>query len=688
MTSAVSTQNPTLHQPRSRPCVARVLLALLMVAVAAMGCGESEEAVVEPTKPVEAPPPVKVDPIPGVVDTFARSVHGQVMAELVEEMALKELRKTVKETKAERYDPFAYRSVLRRFYLEEGSRLRFFRGAQLSEVGLGTLENLRDARHHGLNVKNYHLRRIDKALGRLMALTMEAELDGDRIELSDADRKRAEALLRAGVVSPDDPDVTTRLLDALLTDERASRTLVEARNSARKRLSKQAALVSDIEADLADAFVHYAWDMHFRNPIWFELPGFDDKLADEQEDILLDNMRDKLAERIDEVDIPSYMRTLIPKNEQYWRLLPVLARYNEIVANGGWERLKKVELKPGRRHRAARALKKRLAVEGYYPPHGKPMPDEITDLVDDDLSAAIREYQRTHLLEETGETNRWFWHEIRRSAEEVRDLVEVTVDRWRETRIGHDPHYIWINVPDYHVEVWKDGERQLRFKVVVGNTDMGCDLNRKRWVRINATPLQSGEIDQIVVNPWWSIPDRIRREEILPEVRKNPDYFSDAGLQCLKYSGDECVKVRRAPGGKNPLGRVKFLFPNIHNTFLHDTPHEKFFTFPRRFFSHGCMRLEKPLTLAEYVLKADGQWDEDRFKRILERGHEYTYKLNKPFKLHVEYFSHRVDDDGTVFFLHDVYNHDRYRRRGKKFEPRRCTPDEVAAALRGDTGEP
>ncbi|MEL6180193.1 MAG: hypothetical protein AAFS10_14630 [Myxococcota bacterium] len=325
MRRVATPQQTQLSTQRHSTFCARLALVWLIVLAS---CGRSEEAIVEPTEPAAeaAPEPVKVDPIPGLVEDFAASVHPQITTAIVEELALKQLRATIKQTKAERYDPYHYRSVLRTFYLNgDKGKLFFFRGAQLSDVGMGTLKALKEAKHHGLDVKAYHLRRIDKVQGKLMALVLEQELDGDRITLTKGDRKRAEALLRAGVVDPSDPDIMERLLKALLQSKRSSRALVEARNKARKRLQKQARYVAEIEADLADAFVRYAWDMHFRNPVWFDLPDFEGKLEDEQHAMLLDNMRKVLSKTIHDVDIPSHMRELIPKNAAYWRLLPVLA---------------------------------------------------------------------------------------------------------------------------------------------------------------------------------------------------------------------------------------------------------------------------------------------------------------------------------------------------------------------------
>jgi murein L,D-transpeptidase YcbB/YkuD len=277
-------------------------------------------------------------------------------------------------------------------------------------------------------------------------------------------------------------------------------------------------------------------------------------------------------------------------------------------------------------------------------------------------------------MDVTGESSRDFWSSLNIGADRRLQQIDLTLQRWRENRIGDDARYLWVNIPDMHAEAWREGQRDLRFRIVVGNTTRQCDPRTRQMAYVNATPVQSATMSYVVLNPTWSVPIRIAREELLPELLENPNYFEEQGFEhIINDNGTEII--RQSPGPNNPLGKVKFMFPNPHNTYMHDTSRPQYFRFPIRAFSHGCMRVSEPDALLEYVLQQDGQWDERQIERIYEGGEETTISLREHIPVHMEYYVVTVDDDGYANFLADIYRLDRDRLDPPSANDLACDPD-------------
>ena len=208
---------------------------------------------------------------------------------------------------------------------------------------------------------------------------------------------------------------------------------------------------------------------------------------------------------------------LRPMQPQYERLLKIYKEYREIDAAGGWEKVAKArKLGPGKKSETVSALKKRLQTEGYYPKDG------ATDQhYDKALEDAVRSYQETHQMEVTGKPHNMFWRSLNVPAERRLSQIELNVKRWRYSNIRHDEDeiYVFINVPDFTAEVWEEGERKMRFAVIVGNNDLVEQEEDEPKVRANRTPVPlTAFIDRAIYNPFWNVTPRVRKNEILPEV--------------------------------------------------------------------------------------------------------------------------------------------------------------------------
>jgi murein L,D-transpeptidase YcbB/YkuD len=219
---------------------------------------------------------------------------------------------------------------------------------------------------------------------------------------------------------------------------------------------------------------------------------------------------------------------------------------------------------------------------------------------------------------------------------------------------------VFVNIPDFHAEVYSKGVRDLRFRVVVGNTSKTCDPKTQKWVMPNATPIQMAQMDHLIINPFWSVPERIVEEEFNPKIKKDPDWLVKNNYEIVTVKGGN-TWIRQKPGDTNALGRVKFIFPNRHNTYMHDTPSKKYFDYPVRAFSHGCVRVQDPMNFAHYLLNKEGLATPAEVDELLETMTQRKFTIKAPLPVFFEYYVVRVNDAGHTEFLADIYKLDLLR---------------------------
>jgi murein L,D-transpeptidase YcbB/YkuD len=250
-----------------------------------------------------------------------------------------------------------------------------------------------------------------------------------------------------------------------------------------------------------------------------------------------------------------------------------------------------------------------------------------------------------------------------RTAGHVQDVerIEMNLERWRWVPQDLGPRHVLVNVPRYEMQVVEGEKPVLAMRVIVGAPD-------------TPTPLFSDRMTYVVFSPYWNIPESILREETLPRLAEDPDYLLRNNMEVVGTSGEvvdaasvdwsdeEAIKglrFRQAPGPENALGLVKFIFPNNFSVYLHDTPGDALFNKPQRTFSHGCIRVEKPVALAEYVLADRGGWTQPRITQAMHAQEEQTVKLKAPLPVHIGYWTAWVEQDGAVTFTDDPYGLDR-----------------------------
>jgi murein L,D-transpeptidase YcbB/YkuD len=240
------------------------------------------------------------------------------------------------------------------------------------------------------------------------------------------------------------------------------------------------------------------------------------------------------------------------------------------------------------------------------------------------------------------------------------DQLKMNLERWRWLPRDLGDNYILINVPAYQMQVMEGDKPVLAMRVIVGKPD-------------TPTPLFSDEMTYVIFSPYWNIPESILRAETLPRLARDPAYLQRNNLEVVGTSGDAVdaskvdwsdedavkhVRLRQAPGPENALGLVKFIFPNHFNVYLHDTPGDRLFFNDDRSLSHGCIRVEKPVALAEYVLREQPKWTNERIVTAMNAKKEETASLKRKLPVHIGYWTAWVEEDGSVSYTKDPYGID------------------------------
>ncbi|MFB9861934.1 L,D-transpeptidase family protein [Rufibacter immobilis] len=344
----------------------------------------------------------------------------------------------------------------------------------------------------------------------------------------------------------------------------------------------------------------------------------------------------------------------------YIRLREALKQYRLAKQQGGWPKIQLASkmIKPGDSAQAVLSLRHRIL--------GKPADNTPQNRIyDKPLADAVKNFQIRHGLKPDGVVGGETLKVMNIPVEERIDQIIINMERWRWVPKRFEDKYVLINIPEYMLHVYEKGKEMLNMKVVVGK-------------EMHATPVFSDKLEYIVFYPYWNITPQILEEEIAPAQARNPNYLASHDMELVKDIGNNQVevlspssvdwntvdrnfkmRVRQRPGKQNPLGFVKFIFPNEHNVYLHDTPSDHLFNQTERGFSHGCIRIEKPFEFAQYLLKDQKQWTPSAINAAMHGGAEKYVNLSAKVPVYIVYFTAWVDDNGAVHFRDDIYKHDR-----------------------------
>ncbi|GEB69716.1 hypothetical protein PC2016_0819 [Pseudoalteromonas carrageenovora] len=338
--------------------------------------------------------------------------------------------------------------------------------------------------------------------------------------------------------------------------------------------------------------------------------------------------------------------------------------YQEIVNNGGFTHLYSDELlELGSNSKEVSLLAQRLYQERDLKNNAC---DETICMFDKDIEQAVKQFQSRHGLKADGRVGKRTFASLNIPAKQKLDKLKLNFYRITNFAGASDEQYVYVNIPEYSLRFVKAGDVKLKNNVIVG---------KPSW----ETPAFSDEIEKFVVNPEWRIPTSIATKEIAPKVAEDPDYLVKNNIEIRKnsYLDSQTINpshidwdsikpyqfdhflVKRA-GEENPLGEVKYLFPNAEAIYVHDTPAKQRFSQSNRALSHGCIRIEQPFSLAREIIKHEGEAQTlNHIDSARTQNSTQTFHLDEPLPIHLVYWTAWVDENKLVNFRDDIYQRDK-----------------------------
>jgi murein L,D-transpeptidase YcbB/YkuD len=356
-----------------------------------------------------------------------------------------------------------------------------------------------------------------------------------------------------------------------------------------------------------------------------------------------DDVDSALARTFREGRLDRSMQRIRPQDPVYDSLRVELMRYRELAALGGWPTVPKgPALKPGQSDTRARltALAQRLRAEGYLPAestHTTQAPTRYSHL----LAGAVARFQARHDIGVDSMLGPETMDALDKPVSFRLGQIAANLERYRWLPRTLGDRYILVNVPAFELTAFDHGKPAMQMKVIVGQDYQG-----------KATPVFSDSMEFVVFRPYWIVPDSIAKKEIYPKAAADPSFMARNNFEIATI--DRRKRVRQKPGDKNSLGLAKFMFPNDFNIYLHDTPQGELFDKDVRAFSHGCIRLQHPDSLAQFVLG----WSVDRVHQQMHNGPDnHTVNLPKKIPVYIVYFTAYLKND-RLYFGNDLYDRD------------------------------
>jgi murein L,D-transpeptidase YcbB/YkuD len=357
------------------------------------------------------------------------------------------------------------------------------------------------------------------------------------------------------------------------------------------------------------------------------------------------------------------LQNLSPHHQEYLNLQSALKKYRKLSAKkeSFWMPVGEM-LRYGDSNELVRTLRNRL----IFLEDLKSTKTANPTFFDFDLIKAVKTFQFRHGLSVDGVVGDQTVAALNISVQTRLRQIELNMERWRWLPRDLGTQYILVNIANFKLSVVERGQPIIQMRVVVG----------KPYRR---TPVFSEKMKYIVINPFWNVPTKLAVEDLVPKVCSDPGYLAAKQIKVYKnwrYDSPEIdpalinwckltsesyfpYKLQQAAGPYNPLGKIKFIFPNKYAVYLHDTPDKSLFDRDLRDSSSGCIRVEKPYLLAEFLLKSDPRWTKEAFLDLFESSTHKNIFLNEQIPVHLVYITAWADNDGVVHFRNDVYEQDR-----------------------------
>lgn len=350
------------------------------------------------------------------------------------------------------------------------------------------------------------------------------------------------------------------------------------------------------------------------------------------------------------------LHSLTPKHSQYINLSKALHKYKSFQEAGGWESFNPTEnkLEQGMIHPDVAALRQRLSLS-----QGEIIADtDDPNLFDSSLHRQLVIFQKRNGLPFDGVLGQKTIEALNIPVEDRIASIEANLERWRWINDSLGKKYIIVNIADFKVQLIENQKVTFEAEAIVGKA-------------YRKTPVFSSSMTYMVLNPDWTVPPTILKNDVIPAVRKNQNYLAQKNMKVISREGKEIdpstvdwnsgsfpYQIRQSPGKDNALGKVKFMFPNEHNVYIHDTPSRTLFAENERTFSSGCIRVNRPIELAKIILKDQKDITPDQIDKILQQTASKTIRLENALAVHIIYLTAWADDEGTVYFRRDIYDRD------------------------------
>ncbi|HET8644123.1 MAG TPA: L,D-transpeptidase family protein [Vicinamibacteria bacterium] len=366
---------------------------------------------------------------------------------------------------------------------------------------------------------------------------------------------------------------------------------------------------------------------------------------------------ERMLERVVETGrVRATLNGLVPHHPQYEALRQAMQRYRDLAAKGGWP-TGFVAGKGALTAEKTAALRARLAAEGDLAggTAASAPPAPAGGALDPALRDALKRFEERHGLPPDGRLDGEAVRELNVPVETRVRQMALNLERWRWLPESLGDKHILVNIPSFWLVGVEKGKTTIQMRVVTGKVE-------------NPTPVFSDLMTTVVFSPYWNVPPSIAKDEIRPALLRDPGYLDRNDMEVVRESSVVSpfsvdweaggFTVRQRPGAKNALGQVKFIFPNNFDVYLHDTPADALFSSRDRSFSHGCVRVEKPFELAQWVLAGQAEWTPERIREAMEARRERHVALKDSLPVYIVYATAWSEPDGRVSFRDDLYGHD------------------------------
>lgn len=400
-------------------------------------------------------------------------------------------------------------------------------------------------------------------------------------------------------------------------------------------------------------------------------------------------------------NVGAVLNSVAPQSEEYRRALAAYRHYVELARQdaGGGLPLPAHQLRPGDAYAGGARLRLLLMLYGYLPGDAA---ETAAGRYDPALARAVKRFQFHHGLTADGKMGPPTIAALNVPTAQRAHQLAIALERWRWLPDAYQDAPIFVNLPEYKLRIYSnlpfpppddaaEGDTQkgtvppavdphdhtkiaLEMNVVTGKAGILAPKKPGEVPEDHQTPMLANQMRYLIFRPYWSVPIDITQRELLPHMETDPTYLAAHGFEVVDHrqkpvlyrNADETkllhgqLMVRQAAGDENSLGLVKFMFPNPYSIYLHSTPAVGLFARTRRDFSHGCVRVQQPVQLAQWVLRDRAEWDQDKIEEAMKDGDDNkTVPLKKPIPVVIFYDTAYVEPDGTIDFTQDIYGYDR-----------------------------